>query len=254
MLENDVRGVLPIYPNPTFLPGVGGGRSREVKPFYHFLAVIPLLLLIGSCANSPTAGVYRLNPQQSAHPLDPGIPLAIAVDYVTVPEQVDRPQLVVRVDQSRLRIVNAARWNEPLKDQIGNVLALDVAQIFRDARVADTSQTTDRATFRLAINVRIFDAKPGTGAVLCIVWSILTPDATQVLNGKSVVLQQIDRDGYDAVVDAQSQALESISADIADAIMSAIKKKPRVDGPIFDANVDHRGNGEDMRRAPSLAS
>jgi uncharacterized lipoprotein YmbA len=254
LLEKEIPGVLEIYPNPTFLPGVGGGRSREVNPFRQFAALMPLLFLIGACANSPLGGVYRLNPERSAEALDPGIPLTIVVDYVTVPEQVDRPQLVIRVNQSQLRIVDEARWNEPLKAQIRNVIAVDVAQNFRDARVSDTSQTTDRTTFRLAINVRIFDARPGTGTVLSIVWSILAPDSTRVLNGKSVVLQKINGDGYDAIVDAQSRALASISVDMADAIMSAIKEKPHVAGPIFDAKVDRRGDGTARQHAPSSTS
>ncbi|WP_428983530.1 PqiC family protein [Paraburkholderia phymatum] len=212
-----------------------------MKRFCRFPAVIPLLLLIGACASTPAGGVYRLSSGEPNQDLDPGIPLAIVVDYVTVPEEVDRPQLVVRINQSQLRIVEAARWSEPLKTQIGNVIAVDLAQLFRDARVSATSQTTDRATVRLAINVRIFDATPGTGAVLAIVWSILTPDSTRVLNGKSVVLQRVDGDSYDAVVDAQSQALASVSADMADAIMSAIKKKPRAVGPIFDAKARTTG-------------
>ncbi|MEI5998979.1 membrane integrity-associated transporter subunit PqiC [Paraburkholderia bengalensis] len=192
-----------------------------------FLAAISLSLLTGACVDTRSAGVYSLNSERShLNELDAGVPLAIVVDYVTVPEEVDRPQLVVRINPSQLRIVEAARWSEPLKTQIGNVLAADLARLFRDARVSDTSQTTDRPTLRLAINVRTFEAAPGKGAVIAIVWSILTPDSTHVLNGKSIVLQRVDGDGYGALVDAQSRALAAVTVDMADAIMAAIRKKP----------------------------
>jgi hypothetical protein len=199
------------------------------------------LLLTGACANTPSGSVYTLNIEQSGQDLDLGVPLAVVVDYVAVPEEVDRPQLVVRINESQVRIVEAARWSEPLKSQIGNVMAVDLARLFRDARVYATSQSTDRPTIRLAITVRMFDATPGKGAMLAVVWSILTPDSTHVLNGKSVVLRRVDSDGYDALVNAQSRALAAVSGDMADAIMSAIQKKPHAVGPTFNAK-DPGGN------------
>jgi uncharacterized lipoprotein YmbA len=180
-------------------------------------------LLIGACASPPWGSVYRLNVEPSSQDLDPGVPLAV-VDYVAVPEEVDRPQLVVRINQSQVRIAAAARWSEPLKTQIANMIAEDLVQHFRNASVSSTSETADRPTVRLALNVRLFDWTPGAGAVLAIAWSILTPDFKRVLNGRSVVLQRVEGNSYDALVDAQSRALAAVSVDMADAIMSAIKE------------------------------
>lgn len=57
--------------------------------------------------------------------MDPGIPLAFVVDYVGIPELVDRPEFVIRINPSQVRIVETARWSEPLRIQIAKVLALD---------------------------------------------------------------------------------------------------------------------------------
>lgn len=221
-----------------------------MKRFYSLICGMPLLLTVGGCANAVSGSLYRLNPVHLSQQMDPGIPLVVVVDYVAVPEVVDRPQLVVRIDPSQLRVMQAARWSEPLKNQIANVVAADMQQLFRDARVSSISQPTDKPTVRLAINVQIFDSAPGAGVVLAIVWSILTPDSQRVLNGQSVIIQRVNSAGFDALVDAQSRALGAVTVDMADAIMSAIRKKPNTVGRLFDA-MDSKGDDKGTLRAPS---
>jgi hypothetical protein len=87
------------------------------------------------------------------------------------------------------------------------------------------------------------------GVTLSAVGSILTPDFKHALNGRSVVLQRVDGDGYEALVDAQSRALAAFSIDTADAIMSVVQKKPRVTDRIFEAKGEPRGsNALDLTR------
>ena len=216
-----------------------------MKPYFRFNISIPLLLLAGACAHSPAGSDYKLVSEALRPAMDPGVPLALIVDYVAVPDVVDRPELVLRINPSQVRIVETARWQEPLRTQIANVLALDLKRLFRDSLVSTASQTTDRPIVRLAINVRAFDSMPGSAVGLSVSWSILTPDLKQVLNGKSVVLQRVDGDNYDALVDAQSRALAAVSGDMADAIMSAIRKKPPIaSGRIFDARSNQQSDSE----------
>ena len=214
-----------------------------MKRCYGSIVSIPLLLLVGACAQAPSSGAYKLSPEALRPAMDPGVPLALVVDYVAVPELVDRPELVLRINPSQIRIAETARWSEPLRTQIAEVLALDLKRLFRDSLVSTSSQTTDRPIVRLAINVRTFESTPGSAVMLSVAWSILTPDLKQVLNGRSVVLQRVEGESYDALVDAQSRAFAAVSGDMADSIMSALKKKPSNEvGRIFDARST---NGSD---------
>jgi len=221
-----------------------------VKRLCGCIVVIILLLSETGCANVLFGSVYKLNSVQTPENLDPGIPLAIIVDYVAVPEVVDRPQLVLRINPSQLRIADTARWSEPLKIQIANVIAADMQRLFVDARVSTIPQITDRPTVRLAINVQTFDSTPGSGAMLVVRWSILTPDSRHVLNGRSLVVQRVDVGGYEALVDAQSHALAAVCVDMADAIMSAIKKTPDKMDRLFDV-MDNQRNGGGTAPTPS---
>ena len=194
-----------------------------------FLLPIVAMLLwtcVCACANAPRGSNYSLNPASLRQDTDPGMPLAIVIDDVTIPKLVDRPQFVLRVGQSQVRVDDAARWRAPLKKQIATVIAADLGQLFRDTVVSTSSKSTDRPTVRLAINVQTFDSVPGSGAVLVVSWSILTPNSGRALNGKSVVVQKVDRDGYDALVDAHSRALAAVSEDIATTIASGIRNGP----------------------------
>ncbi|ACC75380.1 protein of unknown function DUF330 (plasmid) [Paraburkholderia phymatum STM815] len=207
----------------------------DVKHFCGCITGILLLLSATGCANDLFRSVYKLNSVQPPENLDAGIPLAIVVDYVTIPEVVDRPQLVLGINPSQTRVAEAARWSEPLKVQIANVVAVDMQRLFVDAQVSTIPQATDRPTVRIAINVQTFDSAPGSGAMLVVGWSILTPDSKRVLNGRSLVIRRVNVGGYDALVDAQSQALAAVCVDMAEAIVSAIKKKPQSVDRVFDA-------------------
>lgn len=133
-----------------------------MKHFCGCITGILLLLSATGCANDLFRSVYKLNSVQPPENLDAGIPLAIVVDYVTIPEVVDRPQLVLGINPSQTRVAEAARWSEPLKVQIANVVAVDMQRLFVDAQVSTIPQATDRPTVRIAINVQTFDSAPGS--------------------------------------------------------------------------------------------
>jgi len=213
-------------------------------------AALVLSLFAGGCVNTPTGGVYTLNPESISLDHDSGFPLAIVFDYVAVPEVVDRPEFVLSVNSARVRIVETARWSKPLRTQIAAVLAVDMKRLLRDSSVFK-ERMNDVPIYRVAVNVRTFDLKLGEGAVLSIGWSILTPDSKHVLNGRSAVLQRVSREGFDALVDAQSRALASVSADMADAIVTSIRAKSQAPGKIFDVKTD-RGADECVARKSAI--
>ena len=51
----------------------------------------------------------------------------VRVDRVTIPTELDRSQLVRRIDATRLQIVEGDRWAAPLEDTIRRVLSDDLA-------------------------------------------------------------------------------------------------------------------------------
>ncbi len=182
------------------------------------------MIVVGACARSPRSEFYTL----SAEPMDrlvaAAAPAAIVIDTVTVPDLVDRPQLVLRVSQSQVRIDEFARWAEPLKNQIAGVLAANLGELFPDAVVFGFPQSAGKPAVRLSVNVQVFDSSAGEGTQMVALWSIRYPGVTGATDGKIALHEQVSGPGYDALVDAHSRALAMLSREISQAIISGTKK------------------------------
>src|SRR5258708_32735551 len=92
-------------------------------------------------ARPPQDSFYTLSPERPQEHDDTGTPAAITIATVTVPEIVDRPQFVLRVDANQVTLDEFARWAEPLKSQIRRGIAAGPARRFRGALVSGAPQT-----------------------------------------------------------------------------------------------------------------
>src|SRR5258706_1788683 len=110
--------------------------------------MVLMLALVGGCASSPKASFYTLSAERPQEHTDTGAPAAgapaaITIGIVTIPEIVDRPQLVLRVDPNQVALDEFARWADPLKSQIRRVIAADLALLFPGAFVSGYPQNVD---------------------------------------------------------------------------------------------------------------
>ena len=79
------------------------------------------LSFLSGCATSPESKFYTLSAVPVVEQSPSAVQVMIAIDPVTVPELVDRSQIVTRLDANRVSIDEFARWAEPLKSQIPRV-------------------------------------------------------------------------------------------------------------------------------------
>lgn len=177
--------------------------------------------VFAACTTSPTSRFYTLSPVQIAEP-QPGVkPIAIAIGPVTVPELVDRPQIVSTIDANRASIDEFARWADPLKSQIPRVLAADLMQLIPGSIVSVYPQRASDNGYRVSVDIQSFDS-PTSGAVtLAVIWSVRPPKGNAV-DRHTVVREVVSGPGYDALVNAHSRALAHVANDIAAAVQSAV--------------------------------
>ncbi|SOE95090.1 hypothetical protein SAMN05414139_07938 [Burkholderia sp. D7] len=185
------------------------------------LSVIVLSVLSG-CATSPESKFYTLSAVPVVEQSPKVAQVAIAIDPVTVPELIDRSQIVTKVDANRVSIDEFARWAEPLKSQIPRVLAADLEQFIPGAIVSSYPQRVDDNAYRVSVDVQGFDASTSGAATLAVIWSVRPPNRGERVSGRSVVHEAADGPGYDALVKAHSRALASVASDIAVAMRSAM--------------------------------
>ena len=143
------------------------------------------------------------------------------IGVVSVPELVDRPQIVVNAGDNKVDIDEFARWADSLKSQIPRVIRADLAQQLNGARVAASPMGGDpAAAYRVQIDVPRFEAALGDAATVEVLWSVSPSGKGLRAEGRSTVRKPCAGPGFDAVVAAYSQALGAVSQDIASAIRS----------------------------------
>lgn len=186
--------------------------------------VLMALTVFAGCAPSPASSFYTLNPVQAVGQAQRADPILIAIDPVTVPELVDRPQIVSRLDANRVSIDEFARWAEPLKSQISRVLAANLAQRIPGAIVSSYPQRVDENAYRVSVDVQSFDSSADGTVTLAVIWSVRQPKRAERISGRTVTHETVSGLGYDALVDAYSRALASVAGEVAVAARSAMRQ------------------------------
>ncbi len=148
------------------------------------LAALPLALLIAltGCA-SPTPTFFTLTDAAPATgsnaagavttgPTAPAAPYAIEVSPVAVPEQVDRPQIVVTRNGGRVDILEESRWGAPLKTELTSTISRDLTQRLGAMDVYGLPRADGLTVYRVSTSVQRFESAPGEQATLTAVWSV----------------------------------------------------------------------------------
>jgi uncharacterized lipoprotein YmbA len=176
------------------------------------------LLLVG-CGSTPSSRFYNL----SATPAPAALPsqLSVVVGPVSVPDAVDRPEIVVRTGPNQVRPEEFNRWASPLHDQIARAVANNLVAILGTAHVTLSSQILGTgAQYRVVIEVQQFESAPGEAATLDAIWSVSRTRGGRSITRRTTLREPAPQLGYDALVAAHSRAITRLSRDIAGALLA----------------------------------
>lgn len=191
-----------------------------------FVSAALLVLAAGGCGSTPKTQFYTLGAGLAAPPTAP--PQAgyrVAVGPVTVPDIVDRPQLVVRLAPNRVELLEQHRWAEPLKSAIPRVIAADLTRLL-GAEVSTESRRMD-AEYHVRIEIGTFESLPGEAVALDALWSVRPRAAGATRSGRTALRVATDGPGYEALAAAHAGALAQLSRDVAAAIRLAVVQERR---------------------------
>jgi uncharacterized lipoprotein YmbA len=185
--------------------------------------VFVLLAFIAGCGTSPPARFFTLAADPATALSSAGVNApSIIIGPVSVPEVVDRPQLVLRTSPTSVEIAELARWAAPLKSEIPRVIASQLASLLPKARVTTSPQrAVEIPDYRVQVDVQRFESTLAGSAVIEAAW-IVRPREGKGIAGRSVATEPAGV-GYDGLVAAHSRALGAITRDIAAAIASDLK-------------------------------
>jgi len=176
------------------------------------------LAMPSACLRSPEVRYYTLASQGPAGPPRAAPRYTVHVAPASVPEAVDRPELVLRVSATELAIDDRHRWVEPLRTGIARALADDLGRRLDGALVSTSQEGQGQAPsdVEIAVDVQHLDVGLTEGASIEAAWTARWADGRPTRTGRSLARARGAPGGtHDAAVAACAAALASVSDDIA---------------------------------------
>lgn len=185
------------------------------------LALVGLLLL--GCAQATPTRFYTLSSVPAA-PADalplPDPDLAVAIGSITLPDYLNRPQLVIRAGSNRVVLADFDNWVEPLQGMFARTLADNLSTLLGIDDVLTLPQRWPfRPKYQVDVEVVRFDIDASGRAVLDARWWLLGARSEQVLqSARTTLAEPMPSDDRAVAVRGLSQALGALSREIAAAI------------------------------------
>jgi len=176
-------------------------------------------LAIAACS-APMAPRYHtlLSPSTAAREAVPPFDAAWELLPVSMPVQVEQPQLVVRAEDGTMALLEGERWVAPLNEEMRAALGDRLSRALGgDGR---RSMAATRSGWRIRVDVKRFDSMPGRAIRLDAHWALLPGDeALRPLRCQTLIERPVPV-GYPALSAAHREA----AIQLADSIAATLRR------------------------------
>lgn len=185
-------------------------------------SLLMALALAAGCLGprSDPSAFFLLSPAPAPEGATP-VPVALGIGPVSIPAYLDRPELVVRVDENQITLAGADRWAEPLGDNIVRTLEENLGGLLPGSSYVDypwfESESPDYA---VSLDVHRFEVDVAGTVVLEAEWWLRDRDGAVDGGSARIMESAAGAERVDGVA-AQSRALAELSRRIAARLRSA---------------------------------
>jgi uncharacterized lipoprotein YmbA len=195
-------------------------NKQHLYPYFRNVTFTLIMLVITGCGTSPKPDFYHLEQAASTQltGLERGI--AIGIGPVNMAPYLDRPQIVTREGNHKLKLSEFNRWSEPLKSSVSRVIAVKLSNLLETNRVflLPRREKSIPLDYRVSIDVARFDGQLGGSAYLTARWSLYDKDQQVLLTKVSIITEASEGKSFEHLVAAENLALQIFSHEIAEAI------------------------------------
>ncbi len=188
-------------------------------PVRPWLPAVLATALLAGCGSSPPQTFHTLT--RFASDASPALAsgerrYGVLIGPVTMPDVVNRPQLVIRSEPNQVEIREQQRWAGPLPADVAQALAEDLMPALPQAYVYSQLRSPANAVpprFRVALDVQRFESRlhgDGAGSVIDIAWVVTDVAADRKSVCRSLAQAPLQGRGYEALVAAHQVALASL--------------------------------------------
>jgi uncharacterized lipoprotein YmbA len=204
------------------------------RPWPAVLRACVVLAALAGCGPSQPTRFYTLSTvaEPAAVPRS-GQGLVIGLGPISVPQYLDRPDIVTRAGANQVKLGEFNKWAEPLEPLLTRIIAEDLYALLDAKDVIPIPQSRHLPLDRIVeIDFARFDANEAGEVRLDARWRIYRGDNdTLVASSRSLVVEQgAAVPDYDAIVAAMGRAVGQLGSEIAAAIATqapARERKPR---------------------------
>ena len=200
---------------------------KKMTPFLPgAAAAAAALLVLAGCASKPDS-YYTLSspvPAAEAAPstLGSAAPVYIELAPVAVPERLARPQMVVGKANGGVQVdvLEQHRWAASFENELRDALASGIAARLGAFDVTKGGGQTSQPVWRIAVQVRQFDAVDGGRVDAGFSWTLRRSDETRTLVCQLNVGEPV-ASGIDAVAEGAQRVTGTAAAAIARSVNAA---------------------------------
>ncbi|MEO8353937.1 MAG: PqiC family protein [Chthoniobacteraceae bacterium] len=178
------------------------------------LLALTTLVLLGACSTDAER-YYRLSSTGSV-PANTNR-FALGVGPVTLPDYIDRAELVFQSAPNRFEAPYEHRWAGNLRDGFTQVVGIDLARELGTGNLHTYPwEPGTLLRYQVPITVRKFHAESGKLAVLEVGWTVNDGRTRETLVRRAETFSEpIQGDGYEPIVAAQSRLVAKLARAIA---------------------------------------
>lgn len=179
------------------------------------------LLALSACASAPVNYYTLVAPANDVvAPASAPVSLPFELLPVSVPAQVDQPQLVVREGGQGVALLEGQRWIAPLSNEIHDALSADLARALNSRDISGMAGN-DNPSVRIKLDLRRFDSQLGRYAMIEGAWSVRLMNAAKPVSVSctSRVSEPVGA-SYAALVQGHQRAISQLASQIASAARS----------------------------------
>jgi len=144
------------------------------------------------------------------------VPLVVGVGSLTLPDYLDRAQIVTRQGEHHIALAELDRWGEPLRDGIVRTLRLDLAtELGSESVVADARHGAADVDLVVSVEVLRFERVSSVGVEVAARWWVRDGrSGARLIDRESHIRLALSHADAEAAVASFSQALATMSHQI----------------------------------------
>ena len=182
-------------------------------------ALFGLCWLLAACAESQPSRFYLLSSLPPEDTADASKPLSVGVGPISMPEYLNRPQMVTRGGGTKLELAEFDRWGEPLDELFGRVMSENLSALLGTERVYRLPRRrTGTLSYQVEIDIFRFDADENGLVYLTARWSLFGKGGRDLIKtGKATFTKQAGPSAEN-LAEGMSDVVEQFSRRIASEI------------------------------------